>query len=152
MGTSLSSEVEKFVEETNRLIGDVKVEHVLNDVDVYLNYTSEDLYGMTKQSCVHAQYFLMQYSISLGRKINTFKYKLAANKRTFDRALSQVYNSYNTYGGFEIVKGMACSEHENLRFMDNEICKLESIITEYDGVSQKIEKMAQIFRDLSFSK
>ena len=151
MGT-LSSQVEEFVEETNKLMGDVKVEHVLNNVDIYLNYTSEDLYKMTKQDCVHAQYFLMQYSISLSRKINVIKYKLAANKRTFDRALSQVYNSYNTYNGFDMVKGMACSEHENLRFMDNEICKLESIIQEYDGISQKVEKMAQVFRDLSFSK
>ncbi len=149
---TLVEEVNSFVEKAMPLIGDVKVEHVQNDIDKYLNFTIEDLNGMDKEDCVQAQYMIMQYSLSILKKMNKYRATLAVNKRTFNRYLSEVYNSYNTYNGYEMVLASACAEHEYLRLMDNEICKIEVLLQEFEGITQKVEKLSQVFRDLSFCR
>lgn len=149
---TLIDEVEKFVDNSNKIMGAVNVEHVQNDVQKYLNFTLEDLDRMSKEDCVVAQYFLMQYSTSLTKKINKIKYRLAANKKTFERLLSQVYNTYNTYNGQAIVTATACSEHAHLRQIDNENTKMEALIQDNEMVSHKLEKISEIFKNLSFCR
>lgn len=149
---SLVKKVKEYTEEAKALIGDVKVDHVHNDIDYYFNLTPEDMGKMDKEDCVHAQYFILQFSISITKKLNSIRASLAANQKEFNRALSQVYNSYNSFNGSAMIHASACVEHEHLRDMDNEISKLESLLQEYDGLSFKAEKLAQVFRDLSFCK
>ena len=149
---TLIEDVSDYVNKAMPLIGDIKVEHVQNDVDRYLNFTPEDLEKMDKQECVEAQYVILQYSLSILKKMNKYRATLSVNKRTFNRHLSQVYNSYNTYNGYDMVHATACAEHEYLRLMDNEICKIEALLQEFEGISAKVEKLSQIFRDLSFCK
>lgn len=149
---SLAKDVKEYVVEAKALIGDVKVDHVHNDIDYYFNLTPEDIGKMHKEDCVQAQYFIMQFSISLSRKLNSIKSNLAANQKEFNRALSKVYESYSSFLGSAMIHASACSEHAHLREMDDEITKLEGLLQEYDGVSFKSEKLAQVFRDLSFSR
>lgn len=148
----LAKEVSKYITEAKALIGDVKIDHVHNDIDYYFNLTPEDISNMDKEDCVQAQYFIMQYSISVTKKMNSIKAAKEANKKEFNRALSRVYKSYDTYMGTAMIHASACSEHDHLREMDNEISKLEGLIQEYEDVPAKAEKLAQVFRDLSFSK
>ena len=151
MGTLVDA-VKSYTDGAKALIGDIKVDHVHNDIDSYFNMTPTDLSKMSKEDCVHAQYFIMQFSISITKKLNSVKAVLAANQKEFNRAMSQVYGSYNSFSGAAMVHASACAEHEHLKIMDDEITKLEALLQEYDGLSFKAEKLAQIFRDLSFSR
>jgi hypothetical protein len=149
---SLSKDVKEYVDEAKALIGDVKIDHVHNDIDYYFNLTPEDIDKMDKEDCVQAQYFIMQYSISITKKINSLKAANAANIKEFNRALSQVYSSYSSFIGSAMIHASACSEHAHLQTMDNEITKLEALIQEYDNVPLKAEKLAEVFRGLSFCR
>ena len=149
---TLSSEVKQYVEEAKALIGDVKIDHVHNDIDYYFNLTPEDIDKMDKEDCVHAQYFIMQYSISITKTLNSLKAARSANIKDFNRALSQVYSSYSSFMGTAMIHASACSEHAHLCTMDNEITKLDALIQEYDEVPLKAEKLAEVFRGLSFCK
>lgn len=149
---TLSQEVKQYIDEAKALIGDIKVDHVHNDIDYYFNLTPEDIAKMDKEDCVQAQYFIMQFSISLSRKLNSIRAALAANQKEFNRALSQVYNSYSSFIGTAMIHASACSEHTHLKEMDDEITKLEGLLQEYEGVSPKAEKLAEVFRGLSFCR
>ena len=144
--------LDTFLKESKALIGDINVSHVQNDIDYYFNLTPEDLSEMNKEDCVQAQYFVMQFSISITKKINSIKAKLLANKKIFNKEIAKVYADYNQYSGYDNIIASACNEHERIEFMDNEINKLEALIQEYDSLSFKAEKLAQVFRDLSFCK
>lgn len=150
MGT-LTESVEEYITDTKKIIGDVNVDHIQNSVDKYLNFTEEELDSLSKEECIYGQYLIMQYSVSLSRKINNLKSKLISMKRTFDRSFSGYYDNYKVFGA-DLIKASACAEHVHLRSMDNEICKVESLIQEYDGIVSKLEKISQIFKDLSFCK
>jgi hypothetical protein len=147
---NLAEEILTSVNEVKDSFGAVTVEHVQNDIGHYFNLSIDELSDMSKQDCVMAQYMILQYSLSITKKINNIKSKLIANKKEFNRAFSAVYNSYNSYNGYEIIYGLATTEHEHLKTMDTEITKLECLIQEYDTISVKAEKLSQIFRDLSF--
>lgn len=151
MGT-LVNDVSDFIGKAKTMIGDLNVEHVQNDIDEYFNLTHSELSQMNKEDCIKAQYFIMQFSISLTKKINNYKSALLANKKEFNRALSSVYGSYSSYNGYDIILGQACGEHSNIRDMDTEITKLECLIQEFEGLSFKAERLAQVFKDLSFCK
>mgnify|MGYP001244572424 CR=1 FL=1 len=148
----LKKEVADFVSESKALIGDVGVDHIHNDVSMYFNMTEADLSDLDKEGCVRAQYFILQYAISMSQKINSTRGGLMMNKKFFERALSQVYGSYNSFMGHALIVGAACAEHVHLRDIDNEIIKLEALLQEYEGLSARVDKLAQVFRDLSFSK
>lgn len=148
----LSEEVKNYTTEAKALIGDVVIDHVHNDIAHYFNLTPEEMGKMDKEDCVQAQYFIMQYSISISKKINNVKSSLLANQKEFNRAMAKVYNDYNSFNGAAMIHASACNEHEHLREMDNEITKLEALLQEYEGLSFKSEKMVQIFRDLSFCR
>lgn len=150
--STLVNDVNDFVTRAKAMIGDLNVNHVQNDIDEYFNLTVNDLSRMSKEDCVKAQYFIMQFSISLTKKINSYKSSLFANKKEFNRALSGVYGSYSSYNGYDIILGQACGEHTHIRDMDTEITKLECLIQEFEGLSFKAEKLAQVLKDLSFCK
>lgn len=149
---ALVDTVQTFLTKSAAIIGDLNVEHVQNDISSYFNMSIDDLSKMDKEDCIHAQYFILQYSISITKKINQVKARLAANKKEFNRSFAQVYNSYNTYNGYDIILGLAISEHSHLKSMDDEITKLEALIQEYEGLGFRAEKLAQVFKDLSFCK
>lgn len=150
--STFSESVDSYVKESKKIIGDIPVEHIQNNVDEYLNMTEEELDKLNKEACVYGQYLITQYAISLSRKLNTLKGKLSVNKRTFDRYLSKYVCDENKYFNYDTLRAKACASDSDLRCMDNEICKIESLIQEYDGIVVKLEKMSQIFRDLSFCR
>lgn len=148
----LVEEVAAYIEKSQALIGDINIEHVQNDIDHYFNLTPKDIDNMDKQECQYAQYFILQFSMSLTKKINRVKWALSANNKEFNRAIASVYNNYNSYNGQEVVKASACQEYSHLRELDDEITKLEGLIQEWEYISTKAEKLAAVFRDISFSK
>lgn len=149
---SLVEEVTQFVAEKSNQMGTLKVNHVQNNTEKYFNLTVDELQEMNKEECITAQYLIIQYTYSITHKVNSEKFKLAANQKTFNRYLSKVYNDYSSFDGGDIVRAKACVEHEHLRLMDNEITKIQAIIQEYEGLTFKAEKLAQVFKDLSFLK
>lgn len=149
---SLSRDVNEFITESKKLIGDVNIDHVHNDIDYYFNLTPEDIDKMDKEDCVKAQYFILQYSTSVTKKMNSIKAARSANQKEFNRALSKVYKSYDTFMGTAMIHASACSEYEHLKEMDNEISKLDGLIQEYEGVPEMAEKLANVFKALSFSR
>lgn len=149
---TLVNEVAEYINESHALIGDINIDHVQNNIDYYFNMTPKELDNMDKEDCVYAQYFILQFSMSLTKKINRIKWKLAANEKEFSRALSTVYNNYNPFNGADVIKASACMEHTALKSLDDEILKLSSLIQEWEFVITKAEKLSAVFRDLSFSK
>lgn len=150
--TALVNEIDQYIRESQALIGDINVEHVQNDIDHYFNMTPKDLDAMDKEQCVYAQYFILQFSLSLTKKLNKIKWRLAANEKEFTRVIAPVYNNYNSYNGAEVVRASACLEYPNLKRLDDEILKLQSLIQEWEFIIIKAEKLSAVFRDLSFSK
>lgn len=150
--STLSENVSEFINQTKKLAGDIDINHIYNDVSYYLNLTDKELDNFSKEDCVRAQYYIMQYASSLSRSINSIRAKHLVLKRTFDRHLSQVYGSYQNIYGYDMIRAAACSEHEELRKMDNELVKLEALILEYDQAIPKLERIAQSLKDLSFCR
>ena len=150
--TALVEEVDGYIKTSHDLIGDINVEHVHNDIDYYFNMTPKDLDGMDKEACVYAQYFILQFSLSLTKKLNKVKWRLAANEKEFTRVIAPVYNNYNSYNGADVVRASACLEYPNLKKLDDEILKLQSLIQEWEFIITKAEKLSAVFRYLSFSK
>lgn len=149
---TLPEEVEEFVDNAKKIIGDPDISHVQNDISYYFNLTQNDLSEMDKEDCISAQYFILQFSISLTKKLNGYKARLLANKKEFSRSFSEVYSQYDKFSGNGVIVGKACGEYPHLKSMDDEITKLESLIQEYEDISFKTEKIAQVFKDLSFCK
>jgi hypothetical protein len=150
--TELVKDVEDYIKTSHALIGDINVEHVHNDIEHYFNMTPKDLDGMDKGDCVYAQYFIIQFILSLTKKINRIKWMLAATEKEFARVIAPIYNNYNSYNGAEVVRASACMEYPNLKRLDDEILKLQSLIQEWESIITKAEKLSAIFRDLSFSR
>lgn len=150
--SQLLDDANTLVRENEALIGIAHVDHVKSKYEVYLNLTEADLSALNKEECIEAQYILLQYSISINKHVNMLKYKLNINNQLFWRALSSVYNSYDKFMGKELIIAFACGEHAHLREMHDEILKMDSLIKSMENIPEKVEKMTQILKDLSFCK
>lgn len=150
--STLVEEINTIVDQHNKSIGVGEINHVLTDFEKYLNLTEVELKRMTKEDCAIGRYILMQYSMSIYKKINRLKSILSANQAVFNRAVGNVYDNYPQYMSTNLIIGHLCNNNPEMQEMQNEILKLEAMIYELDGMSDKLNTMAQTLRDLSFSK
>ncbi len=149
----------QLIEETENLItkyanenGFVEISALKSDYEKYLNMSMDELDDLSREECIRIQYILTQYSIFCNKKINWLETKLKINTTLFQRSLMEVYHSYNEFMGRELIIASATKEHNHLKNMQDEIMKLEGVLNSLDGISDKIDRMTQIIKDLSFTK
>mgnify|MGYP003461790736 CR=1 FL=1 len=87
---NLAEEILTSVNEVKDSFGTVTVEHVQNDIGHYFNLSIDELSDMSKQDCVIAQYMILQYSLSITKKINNIKSKLIARFQLFIIAIIHI--------------------------------------------------------------
>lgn len=148
----LNEESENLIRENRAYIGIAKVDHVSSNYEKLLNYTESDLRSMSKQECIEAQYVLLQYGMSINKQINNLKSKLDNNYQIFWRAISKVYGSYDHFMGRDLIIASACNEYEYIANMHDEILKMQAILKDMDGLIERVDKIVQVFKDLSFCK
>lgn len=150
--TDLIEETELLVSGHNNANGFVEISALKSDYETYLNMSFDELEELTREECIRIQYIFTQYAIYTNKTLNALKAKLKINTTLFGRALMEVYHSYNEFMGRELIIASATREHDHLRTMQNEIIKLESVVSSLDGLVERIDRMTQIIKDLSFTK
>ena len=148
----LNEEAEYLIEQNIDKAGVIKVEHVNSNCEEILNMNEQHLEQMSKEDCVRAQFILIQYSMAINRHINNLKSKLEINQQIFNKALVKVWKSYDQYLGKELILASACAEYSYLNIMHNEILKLQAVIKDMDGTVERVDRLAQALKDLSFCK
>lgn len=148
----LNDEAQYLIEQNTDKFGIIKVEHVNSNCEAILNMNEKDLEVMTKEDCVRAQFILVQYSMGLNRHINNLRSKLEINQQIFNKAVIKVWKSYDQYMGKDLILAAACAEYSYLNIMHNEILKLQAVIKDMDGMVERIDRLAQTLKDLSFCK
>lgn len=144
---------EALIKENDATVGIATIDHVNSQYEHYLNMTEEDLEGLNKADCGIVQFILTQYAISINKKLNWIKTTLNINKAIYNRALAEVWNSYSE--GFmtgDLKIASADNEYPAIKEMHDEILKLTAVADSMSGVVERVDRMIQIIRDLSFSK
>lgn len=150
--TTLIEEMDTLVSGHDSANGFVEISALKSDYESYLNMSYDDLSELTREECVRIQYVLTQYAIFTNKKLNGLKTKLKINTSLFNQALMEVYHSYNEFLGRELIIASALKEHNHLKTMQSEILKLEGVVGSLDGLVERIDRMTQIVKDLSFCK
>lgn len=132
--------------------GFVEISALKSDYEKYLNMSIDELDDLTREECIRIQYVLTQYAIFTNKKLNWLQTKLKINSVLFNRSLMEVYHSYNEFMGRELIIASATKEHDYLREMQNEVIKLEGVINSLHGLVERVDRMTQIIKDLSFTK
>lgn len=148
----LNEEAQYLIEQNVDTAGIIKVEHINSNCEEILNMNERHLEQMSKEDCVRAQFILIQYAMAINRHSNNLKSKLDINQQIFNKALIKVWKSYDQYLGKELILASACAEHAYLNSMHNEILKLQAVIKDMDGIVERVDKLAQTLKDLSFCK
>lgn len=132
--------------------GFVEISALKSDYEKYLNMSIDELDDLTREECIRIQYVLTQYAIFTNKKLNWLQTKFKINSVLFNRSLMEVYHSYNEFMGRELIIASATKEHDYLREMQNEVIKLEGVINSLHGLVERVDRMTQIIKDLSFTK
>ena len=149
----LVEEAESLIKENDATIGIAKIDHVNSKYEEYLNMTEGDLEDLTKVDCINIQFILTQYAISINKRFNWLTTSLAINKSVYYRALAEVWGSYSE--GFmtgDLKVASADNEYPAIKEMHDEILKLTSVMESMSVVVDRVDRMIQILRDLSFNK
>ena len=150
---TLVEEAEALIKENDATVGVANVDHVNSQYEHYLNMTEGDLEDLTKVDCINIQFILTQYAISINKRVNWVQSTLSINKALYYRALAEVWNSYSE--GFmtaDLKVASADNEYPYIKTMHDEILKLTAVVESMDGVVDRVDRMIQILRDLSFNK
>ena len=150
--TILIEEMDMLISGHDSANGFVEISALKSDYESYLNMSYDDLSELTREECIKIQYVLTQYAIFTNKKLNGLKTKLKINTSLFNQALMEVYHSYNEFLGRELIIASALKEHNHLKTMQSEILKLEGVVGSLDGLVERIDRMTQIVKDLSFCK
>ena len=149
----LVEEAESLIKENDATIGIAKIDHVNSKYEEYLNMTEGDLEDLTKVDCINIQFILTQYAISINKRFNWLTTSLSINKSVYHRALAEVWGSYSE--GFmtgDLKVASADNEYPAIKEMHDEILKLTSVMESMSVVVDRVDRMIQILRDLSFNK
>ena len=149
----LVEEAEGLIKENDATIGVAKIDHVNSKYEQYLNMTEGDLEDLTKVDCINIQFILTQYAISINKRFNWLTTSLSINKSVYHRALAEVWGSYSE--GFmtgDLKVASADNEYPAIKNMHDEVLKLTAVVESMSGVVERVDRMIQILRDLSFNK
>ena len=130
-------------------IPEVKVE---TDYDKFINMSYENVQKINGDEARQIAYMLHQCALNIQQKCNRIDAKLLTVKNNLNKALSQVYESYNTYNGYDIVLGKACIEYTEINDLNNLKIKLESELTDMKYMSKHVDEMAKIMNQLYWKK
>lgn len=150
---SIIEEAENLIKENDATLGVANVDHVNSKYEHYLNMTEDDLEELDKAGCVNIQYCLTQYAISVNKRLNWIQSSLSINKAIYHRAIAEVWNSYaEGYMTADLKYAYADNEYPHIKTMHDEILKLNAVAESMEGLVERVDKMIQIIRDLSFCK
>jgi hypothetical protein len=149
---TLTKDTEDLITRYSGENGFVEISALKSDYVKYLNMSIDELDDLSREECIRIQYILTQYAIFINKKLNWLQTKLKINSTLFNRSLMEVYHSYNEFMGRELIIASATREHDYLRDMQDEVIKLEGVINSLDGIVERIDRMTQIIKDLSFTK
>ena len=143
---------EGLIKENDALLGIAPVNHVASKYEHYINMTEEDMGEMGKEECIHANFILTQYAASVNKHVNWLESKLRINVALFERELVKVYASYNEYWGKDFIIAAACNEYVYLKEMQNEIFKLQAVLSSMEGLLGRVDNMAKCMSNLAYVK
>jgi hypothetical protein len=150
---NLIKEAEALIKENEATVGIANVDHINSQYEHYLNMTEDDIDGLNKAGCIAVQYCLTQYAISINKRLNWLKGTLSINKAIYNRALAEVWDSYSEgFMTLDLKAAYADNEYPYIKNMHDEILKLNVVIDSMDGIVERVDRMIQIIRDLSFTK
>lgn len=143
---------EKIVEEFDKKNSIANVDHSGANYEQYLNMSAGDLDAIDKQGCLIAQHTLLRYAISVNKKLNILRAQYSINEGIFTRSLVKVHPSYDKFLGNKLIIASACNEFDYINEMQIELSKMNAIIISMEGLVERVDKMIQLFKDLSFIK
>lgn len=121
-------------------------------IEEYFNLDKNDLRRFSKEECVLAQHALLSSSVFIQRKINELKIGVKINKSFLDRIIAEKIPDFEKYTKYDIIVSSVVNEYEYVKEAADETLRLECVIQGLEGTVEKIDKMVQVFRDLSFCK
>ena len=149
---SLLEEAELLVKETHAIVGVVDIDPAKSKYEEYLNMGENDLRALNREGCIVAQFILSQYAATVAKKYNTLKAHYQINQTLYFRELGKVYGKYDAFAGKDVIVASAANEFENIRIMQDENLKIHSLLLSLEGLVERVDKMIQVLKDLSFTK
>jgi hypothetical protein len=151
---TILEEAEILVKENDATTGIASVDHIASKYEEYLNMTEDMLFELSKQDCIHIQYILTQYAISVNKKYNKLQSIYEINNTIFNRELAKVWSSYDNLGFMsnDLRVAHATNEYKYLEEMQNELLKLKTVILSMDGLMPRIDSMIKILNNLTYTK
>lgn len=123
------------------------------DAIIYLlGLDGESLDSLNREDCIQAQYFLQTEAISASKKFNSAKSKLDVNQILFNRAVAKHYKDYDPYLGKDLIIASICNEYDHIKSMQDVIVAATQEIKDLEITVEKLDKLSQIMKDLSFCK
>lgn len=144
---------ETLIQENDALLGVAHVDHVNSKYEHYMNMTEDDLDEMDKADCIHVQYILTQYAISINKRVNWLNSRLVINRAIYHRALAEVWNSYSEgFMSSDLRAASADNEYPHIKEMHDEIIKLAAVADSMGGLVDRVDSMVKIIKGLEFTK
>lgn len=122
------------------------------DYDKYINISMEDLRKIKGDEAIEIAIMLEQCSCNIQAKSNRLCARLMYVKNELNKALGRVYNTYDTYGGYDIVLGKACVEHEPIEELNKLKLSVESELEDLKYLGRHVANMADMMRQLKWRK
>ena len=93
---------------------------------------------------------LNQCSLNIQKKTNRLNARVIYIKNNLYKARSEVYNSYKTYGGYDIVLGKACQEYAHINDLNNMYLMAQIELEDIKFLSKHVEAMAKNINGMAF--
>ena len=149
----LEKQADALIKENDALLGVAPVDHVDSQYEHYMNMTEEDLDNLDKKDCIAIQYILTQYAISINKRVNWLNSRLLINKAIYNRALSEVWNSYaEGFMSSDLRAASADNEYPHIKEMHDEVIKLTAVVDSMGGLVERVDSMVKIIKGLEFTK
>lgn len=149
---SLIEEAEVLIKENEALIGIVNIDPTNGKYEEYLNFGRDELKEMSRDECIIAQYALSQYAAAVSKRYNLIKGQYQINQAIYFRRLAEVYNKYNEFHGKDLIYASAANDFADIKSMQDQNMKMNSLLLSLEGIVERVDKMIQMFKDLSFTK
>jgi hypothetical protein len=121
-----------------------------SEYDKYVNMSYSELKSISGTNADDASYILEQCALHLQKTCNRLNAKLIQVENNLHKALSGVYDTYKTYGGFEIVLQKACADYVEIDELNNMKIELKMQLTDLSFMSNHIGKMASTVSNMKW--
>lgn len=113
-----------------------------SEYDKYINMSYNELQNIANTKAEDISFILEQCALYIQKTCNRLNAKLLQVENNLHKGLAAVYDTYQTYGGFDIVLQKACAEYPHLEELNQMKIQLKMELTDLNFLSKHITKMA----------